>query len=1614
MDAPPLQLGLVFGAPALAVAGLAAVGVPVAIHLLSRVRRTRVDWGAMRFVRLAYRRQRRRLRFERWLLLATRCLLVALAGLALAGPVFTGALARWGTDATGAGDEGPLHLVVDHGLSAKAEVGVSIAGGGDAAATRWAVTLRTAEALAAAADAAGRGVRVWSAVPGPAGEPPAAADRAALTQLTATHRPADLAGALARVNRARAADVAAGRPAGVVVVVSDWSRAAVAALGSGVRDVAPGPAADPADDAASGPLAGPLWFSPPDPGAANGQVAELTPRRALVLRAGGDDAPPAVVSARVTLRRFGAALDAGGATLEVALASAAAPGSPVSQVRRAVDWSAGQASATLTAELPVPDDTRGTHVLTARLVGPGDVLAADDARYALVSVRQALAVTLVDTPTRAAATPGGLRGADFVRAALDPDGSGRGVVTVTPAPPAALNADGPWRRGDAVVVLAPDRLAAGAWAGLASFADAGGVVWCFAPAPAPAPAAAADPGEPAWFGALARRLAPGWTWAPRRDPPAESADLADPADGAARRLDAAAPAPEPLGLLLADWPSLLAPVRLGPTLPLRVADPDQAWLRVDAGPADADAHDTDVVLAVGRRGAGAVALLTVPPDPGAGSNLAAKPLFPALLQDALRALRGVPELDRALIGRPRPGDGPAAKPLVPIGGGADGRPDPTEPRGGPDRPGVYRPLTDAGHAVALNVVADAGDLRAVTAEVLRERLRPWGDAQPLNPADPGAALRRDAARWPVGPLLLAALAALVLFEMLVARRFSHADLPRAARGGAAAGATAAVAVLAPPAAAQTPPPAAGGLLDRALGLDTLSVHDAAAGLGWAHPLPAWAWLFVAAGAGVLAWLAYRRLAGPRSARAALAACRALLLLLLAALLAGPQWVRPDETVEPDVLAVLVDRSASLGLTDLPPGPGDTGPRSRDAALGDALFARPELFGPAGPGGPGGRSGSTREVAWWGFGDGAAALPGPDPAAWPPAGAPASRLGAGLDAVLRAHPGRAIAGVVVFTDGQSTDATGAELLARLNARGAAVFAVPLGAQVPPRDLAVARLEPPDVAFVDDAVPVRLVVSATGGNPERPADPAAHAVRLVDAATGDVLDEQPLDEFDRPVQLVGRASDPGPREWRVELVRVGSDVDPGPDELNRDNNHAAFTVDLIDRPLRVLYVEGRPRWEYRYLKNMLLREASIDVSVLLLSADDAFAQEGDTPITRLPADADEWNAYDVVVLGDLPPAALGDAAVAQLRERVSGGGAGLLWVGGDSATPSAWGGSGLEDLLPMLRPDTVGPAPAARFAVAPTALAEALSVLRLGDDGSGGDGAGDAVGGPAALRYTQQTGPLKPTAEVLARAMPLTDDARDPGPPPGLAPPPLVVQLRYGAGRSVYVATDETWRLRWGRGEALYERFWVQLVRLLGRPAAGRGEAGVRLEASARRLPVGGTLVLTLRSRDAAVNARRLAAVRAEVRAVGGGTPLGELELRPTAGDGEAASPGGAQAWEGRWRAEPAGPDAVEVVVTEPALADLDLTARVDVDRVDDERRVVAADRARLAALAQGTGGAVIPLDELERLAAPGLIPNLARTRVNDVREPLTRAPLVLGLILLLVTVEWTGRRLIRLA
>ncbi|MEQ9454890.1 MAG: BatA domain-containing protein [Phycisphaeraceae bacterium] len=109
---PLAQIGSLFLAPAFAAAGLLAVSIPIALHLLRRQRQRHVVWGAMRFLREAVEQERRKLLISQWLLLLLRCLVVLLLGLALAQPLLAGWFSSAGSR--------QVHLVIDDGLTTRA------------------------------------------------------------------------------------------------------------------------------------------------------------------------------------------------------------------------------------------------------------------------------------------------------------------------------------------------------------------------------------------------------------------------------------------------------------------------------------------------------------------------------------------------------------------------------------------------------------------------------------------------------------------------------------------------------------------------------------------------------------------------------------------------------------------------------------------------------------------------------------------------------------------------------------------------------------------------------------------------------------------------------------------------------------------------------------------------------------------------------------------------------------------------------------------------------------------------------------------------------------------------------------------------------------------------------------------------------------------------------------------------------------------------------------------------------------------------------------------------------------------------------------------------------
>lgn len=777
-------------------------------------------------------------------------------------------------------------------------------------------------------------------------------------------------------------------------------------------------------------------------------------------------------------------------------------------------------------------------------------------------------------------------------------------------------------------------------------------------------------------------------------------------------------------------------------------------------------------------------------------------------------------------------------------------------------------------------------------------------------------------------------------------------------------------------------------LNRLLDLQTLRWGADGVRIGFERPMPAWAWVLIAAAALGLALWSYSRLTGPKAARLFLGAVRALLLVAVAVLIAGPRLEQQSESVERDWILVLVDRSASMTIADVEAD--GRGRLTRDEQARAALARAWPAWG---------AMARERVVVWLGFDAGVFDLSASDAGvSLGDPGGQRTQVGASVEQALARAAARPLAAVVVLSDGRSSDQVARNALRRLQADRVPVYSVALGSEVPIGDLAVRRVDAPGIAFVRDVAPVRVDIERVGGT-----GAARATVRLVEKSTGIVLDEREVswtgaegEADEQSVVLTTSPEDAGTRSWAVEVLPEGPD-------LIAANNASEFAVELVDRPMRVLFVDGYPRWEQRYLKNLLIRESSIVSSTLILSPDRRYIQEGDIEIDALPQSPEEWAEFDAVILGDVRPDVFTDEQLAQLREHVARRGAGLVWIGGPGATPSAWWESPLADLIPFQSGAYDGGAVGEPVLMARTPSAERLGVLQLGESAQDPWPAAlaSAETGWSLLQYAQRIDPgqLKPATEILATgAAPGSDESW-----------PLVMSMRFGAGRALYVATDETWRWRYGRGEQLPERFWVQMVRLLGRESLSRSGRAAILSVSPRRAEVDQPVRVAAELLDQMLADEGLpsVAVRLTRRASGaddfgaGAGETAELVLRREQPDGRVYSAVWLPPAAGVWEAVP----------TEPLLTGLGLSAEAQVSLPDAELRHPETDFGMLTRLSEETGGEMVSPAELGEL--PDRIPNRRVRLLNEVTEPLWDTPMALLVVVSLLTVEWVGRRVIRL-
>ena len=759
-------------------------------------------------------------------------------------------------------------------------------------------------------------------------------------------------------------------------------------------------------------------------------------------------------------------------------------------------------------------------------------------------------------------------------------------------------------------------------------------------------------------------------------------------------------------------------------------------------------------------------------------------------------------------------------------------------------------------------------------------------------------------------------------------------------------------------------------------------------------------LAVVAVVAVVAWMYRRDAADLHPATAVfLATLRLAAFAAIATALLDFERIAEHEIDLPSRVAVLVDTSASMSLADAD-APADS--RSRQAL---ELLDTGGLLAGLRP---------RHEVNVWRFDADAEPvlrLPrggGDEPTTETPwrerlaARGYETRLGEAIARVVDAESSTGLAGVILLSDGgHNAGIDPRAAAAAAAAAGVAVHPIGIGLETLPANVRVADLLAPARVFPGDRFAVTAFLQSQGLADRRVRVELAERA-ADDKGPGRVLDtvEAALDadgelvavRFDVPgLATTGR---------RTLVVRI----DPPADDRTATDDVQAADVEVVDRVTQVLLMAGGPGREYQFMRNLLGRDKSFAVDVLLGTAAAGISQDARRILDAFPASDEALGEYDAIVAFDYDWRLLDAAAQARLERWVAAESGGLVLSAG-AVFMDSWLADQrttlIRDLFPveLRRPGQVvaGEPP-------PNAEPRPLEFTRDGAEAEFLWLAGSRVASeevwrefPGVYSCFSSAG-AKPGATVYARAGASAGGGRE---------SIYLAGQFYGSGIVLAIGSGELWRLR-AVEDAAYERLATQLVRHVSQGRLMRGARRGRLIVDRDRFPVGGTVTVrvvaadtTLPQRVSSFEAVAPDGTRLEV-------PLSAEPSRPGTLLGSFIA-----SREGGWQIE----------VDTPAGDGEPLSRRIQVQLPDRELANPKLDRGVLSQIAV-VGGATPRF-----LADGGLTAEAVRSLVDSIpdrsrREYETGAAdagfkRMLNSILLaagcgFLCVEWLARRLARLA
>ena len=654
------------------------------------------------------------------------------------------------------------------------------------------------------------------------------------------------------------------------------------------------------------------------------------------------------------------------------------------------------------------------------------------------------------------------------------------------------------------------------------------------------------------------------------------------------------------------------------------------------------------------------------------------------------------------------------------------------------------------------------------------------------------------------------------------------------------------------------------------------------------------------------------------------------------------------------------------------------------------------------------------------------------------------LAAAMDKILSGAEKSNLVGVVILSDMRHNGPGLVRDVAReFGWKSIPVCPVVFGSAQPPPDAAIASISAPETLFPEDKLYVSAKLKLDGLE-------GKDVVVTLNDVTADGKDKEvdrrvvhvpPGLGFRPEVPLSCMPDTLGDHTYRVR-------IEPVEGEALADNNELPLSVRVHDDRTKMLLVDTRPRWEMRYLKNLFTnRDASVNLQYVILRPDRTASQpkakivyasatrpRGQTEANALPEKKEDWLKFDVIILGDVSPDALGADAIAALGEFVSDRAGTLICISGQQHMPHAFGKTVLEDMLPVSfehaleapkmteKAFRIDLTTEGRHNVITRMDVDPVENTRIWDDLPDvywrhpieGAKAGATV--LAYARGADVPGPVragmdnKTRTEQLAKILKYQRTRA------------LVVTHTVGRGRVMFLGFDRTWRLRYRQGDTYHHRFWGQVLRWAMAERLSSGTELVKLGTDRQRYTVDDRVRVRAQIFNADNTPFSDAEIAVEVyrektdakgalgkqrqwELVGGGV------MTPVKGARGAYSADVGKMKVGAHRVVLAGQTVKDILAAEGAAESVEAGFTVGAS-ASDEQVELAADPVLAAQVARISGGVSVEPAQIDQV--------LKALGVGEAKEPPKRAqwdlwdswPLLL-LLLAMVTAEWLIRKRIGL-